>query len=261
MAKKNSSWESVGDWYDRIVGDEGHFYHRELVIPNSLKMLNLKKESRLVDLGCGQGVLARHIPAGVDYLGIDSSKSLVQKAREKRLDPAQRFDVGDVCQLFGENCLFPETSELKGSFTHAAILLALQNMHEGEKALKNCSLLLKQGGHLLLVLNHPCFRIPRQSHWSWKEEKKLQAREIERYMSPMEIPIQTHPGKGEEATVSYHRPLSSYFSWLAESGFATILLEEWCSPKASQGAKADAENRARAEFPLFLALLARKIVR
>lgn len=58
----------------------------------------------LNDLGCGYGELAtflhqRYPRASVDYLGIDLSPAMVQRARRRhRGDPATRFAVGRTCQ-------------------------------------------------------------------------------------------------------------------------------------------------------------------
>lgn len=57
----------------------------------------------LNDLGCGYGALAaflaeRYPGAGIDYLGIDMSRAMVQRARRRhRGDPAKRFTVGRAC--------------------------------------------------------------------------------------------------------------------------------------------------------------------
>lgn len=51
----------------------------------------------------------------------------------------------------------------KKDFSHAFVILALQNMEEGEKAIQNGAKHLRKGGKLFVVLNHPCYRIPRQS--------------------------------------------------------------------------------------------------
>ncbi len=79
-------------------------------------------------------------------------------------------------------------------------------------------------------------------------------------MTQLAIPITTHPGHGEksEITWSYHVPLSKYVEMLSEHGFVIEKLEEWISDKHSVGDTAKMENRARKEFPLFMALLARK---
>ena len=112
----------------------------------------------------------------------------------------------------------------------------------------------------MLVLNHPCFRIPRQTRWDIDEPNKTQYRRIDRYMTPLEIPVATHPGHGarSETTRSYHLPLSEYSRMLCGNGFVIEKLEEWISEKHSVGEAAKMENRARKEFPLFLAILARK---
>jgi hypothetical protein len=80
-------------------------------------------------------------------------------------------------------------------------------------------------------------------------------------LTPLKIPISTHPVKGEESatTWTFHFPLSAYFHWLNEAGLKVILLEEWASDKKSTGPKAKMENRARIEFPLFLTVIAQKI--
>jgi SAM-dependent methyltransferase len=140
--------------------------------------------------------------------------------------------------------------------------LVIQNLEDPLKALGNASKALRPGGKLLIVMNHPCYRIPRQSSWGVDEAKKLQYRRIDLYLTPLKIPIQTHPGAGEksETTWSFHRPLSDYVQALAKAGLMVETMEEWISDKKSTGPKAKMENRSRTEFPLFLAISARKIV-
>jgi hypothetical protein len=79
-------------------------------------------------------------------------------------------------------------------------------------------------------------------------------------MSPLAIPVSMHPGsKPGETTWSFHFPLSSYISMMTASGFVIDALEEWTSDKESErGRTGKMENRARAEFPLFLAIRAIK---
>jgi hypothetical protein len=37
---------------------------------------------------------------------------------------------------------------------------------------------------MVLLLTHPCFRVPRQSGWGWDEQRKLQYRRVDRYLTP-----------------------------------------------------------------------------
>lgn len=245
--RPSTSWEGVGKWYHGLVGEEGHYYHRQIILPGVLRLLG--KVDALLDLACGNGVLARQLPEEISYLGIDLSTSLIKAAQQtSRHD----FQVGDITKTL----TLP-----RRDFSHATIILALQNIAEPLAVFKNAANHLRPGGQLIFVLNHPCFRIPRQSSWGIDQEHKIQYRRIDRYHSDMKIPIQMHPGQKtkESETWSFHHPLASFSQWLFESGFAIELLEEWYSDKVSTGKAARMENRSREEIPLFLAIRAKKI--
>jgi len=251
--KPSSSWEPVEKWYRNSVGDEGHYYHQHVVIPGVLKLLALKnpKSNSLLDLACGNGVLARQIPEAMPYIGVDISPSLLKAAKLADRSPHHQYVVSDATK---------KLSLEKNDFSHAAIILAIQNMEDPKAAFQNVADHLKSGGHLVVVMNHPCFRIPRQTSWKVDEEQKIQYRRIDRYSSPLQIPIQAHPSKGEKSatTWSFHHPLASYTQWLFETGFTIELIEEWHSNKVSTGKAAKMENRSREEIPLFMAIRAVK---
>jgi SAM-dependent methyltransferase len=132
--------------------------------------------------------------------------------------------------------------------------------HDIQPVMKNAATWLKPGGRLVMVVTHPCFRIPRQTHWGWDEEKKMEYRRVDRYASEMLIPILTPPfARSQIFTSTYHRPLESYFQAITEAGLMVDGLEEWVSTKESEpGKRSRGENRARREIPLFLALRARR---
>lgn len=247
-----TSWEKVGQWYGDLVGDQGHYYHRQVILPRLLPLLELEHYStpHLLDIACGQGVLARCLPPHVAYTGVDASPALIKKAKQLAPTVDHRFITADVTRRGG----LP-----KGPFSHAVILLAIQNIATPAPLLRQVSRILEPQGSLIIICNHPCFRIPRHSSWGVDRERRIQYRRLDRYLSSLHIPIQAHPSRGEEsaATDSFHHPLSDYFEWLYGAGFAVDCLEEWCSDKQSEGGCAQMENRARQEFPLFLALRAK----
>ena len=247
----NTSWQKVSKWYNSLVEDKGHFYHQEIIIPKSLSLLNLNSNSSVLDLGCGQGVLARAVPKNVYHHGIDIAPTLIDFAKKHDKNPLHRYLVGDITRS-----LLIE----KKDFSHAAIILALQNVESPKSVLQNASQHLARDGKVLIVLNHPAFRIPRQSSWGVDPANKIQYRRINRYLSPLKIPIIMHPGmKNSPLTWSFHFPLSSYSQFLQESGFVIEKIEEWTSPKKSVGRMRRTENLSRNEIPLFLALLAQKM--
>lgn len=78
-------------------------------------------------------------------------------------------------------------------------------------------------------------------------------------MSEMDIPINAHPGQDvSPMTWSFHHPLEDYSTYLYNNGFLIEKIEEWTSDKKSEGKAAKMENRAREEFPMFMAILAVK---
>lgn len=248
---KDTSWQKSARWYSKIVSDKGHYYHQNIIIPNVIKLLNLQSGLSILDLACGQGVMARNLPKDVEYVGIDNAPSLIQEAKRLDKNIKHQYIIGDVTKFLPVP---------KNYFDLVVIILALQNIKYPNLVIKEAFDHLNLGGKLIVVLNHPCFRIPRQSSWGVDQGKKIEYRRIDKYMSEMEIPITTHPGQGNSPiTWSFHHPISQYFKWLKETSFVIENLEEWVSDKESVGKAAKMENRSRSEFPLFMAISAKKI--
>lgn len=245
------SWEESSTWYDLIVGQEGHYYHRHVILPKLLQMMAEEKFTSVIDFACGQGVLSRVLPKDVQYLGVDLSTSLIAKAKGYAKNKNHKFVVGDL-----EKKLDFENKK----YDVATIILALQNIEKRQSVLDNAKRHLKKGGRFFIVLNHPYFRIPKYTSWHIDNKKMLQSRQVDSYMSEKKIPIQTNPSKKtSKITFSYHFPLSSLSKELYKKGFVIEKLEEMCSDKKSIGKKAKMENLARNEFPLFLCIVAKKI--
>ena len=62
------SWDPVAAWYTGWVGPNGSDHHRELAIPALLTLLEVRRGERVLDLGCGPGVLAADIAATLAQL-------------------------------------------------------------------------------------------------------------------------------------------------------------------------------------------------
>lgn len=246
--KKDTSWEHVAQWYDDLLKGEGT-YQKELILPNLLRLMDIRRSDAVLDLACGQGFFAGEFSKLTNHVvGVDASKSLIAIARE---GSGAEFHVSSADKLSFLN---------KASVDKAAVILALQNIEDVNAVLRETARVLKPSGSLYIVLNHPAFRVPKMSSWGWDEKAKVQYRRIDRYLSEAKVPIEMHPGsKQSEVTTSFHRPLQFYFKALHKAGFAVAGLEEWNSHKQSEpGPRAKAEDLARKEIPLFLCVIARK---
>lgn len=245
--KPNTSWGKVAAWYDELLETDPDSYQRNVIAPNLLRLMAIQKGERIADIACGQGYFTEAFSAqGADTVGVDIAPELIQQAMKRSPKKIQYHTASAEAMPFLKN----------GSFDKAAVVLALQNMADPHAALKEVNRILKPKGSLYIVLNHPAFRVLKESSWGWDEKMKVQYRRIDRYISESQIKIQMHPGDNpKEVTLSFHRPLQFYFKMFHKNGFAVVRLEEWISHRKSErGPRADAEDRARKEIPLFLAL-------
>ncbi len=244
------SWEPVAKWYGQHLKEDDTF-QAEVIFPGSLRLLYPVKGKSYIDIACGEGSFVRAVAnTGASVLGFDISSTLIKQAEAKKIKGAtfRVANATDFARYYDP-----------GSFDGASCNLAVQNIDDFAAVFRDAGKVLKPGAPFVIVINHPMFRIPRQTGWGWDEKRALQYRRVDSYLTPNEIPIVANPGEGtrSKVTYSYHRPLEVYVKALTQAGFVIDALEEWISHRNSDsGPKAKAENRARQEIPMFLALRA-----
>ena len=248
---ETTSWGGVAEWYDNHLETDKDSYQEKVISPALIRLLDIKKGMRVLDLACGQGFFSRKFAEkGASVTGADIGEELIAVAKKR--SPNIPFYATPAHKLgFAQG----ET------FDAVVIVLAIQNIGNMLEVFKEAGRVLKPGGRMILVMNHPAFRIPRRSSWGFSEAEKKQYRRIDGYLSESMVPIVMHPGQAKsESTISYHRSLQDYSKALVKAGFAITRLEEWISHKKSQtGPRQEAEDTARKEIPLFLMLEVKKI--
>lgn len=119
-----SNWNAAD--YARVGG-----FVAELGVA-ALDLLDPQPSERILDVGCGDGVLTRKImDRGAEVLGIDDSPDMVRAAREKGVD-AVLMDAADM----------PFAAEFDAAFSNAALHWVL----EKEQAARAIMRSLKPGG-------------------------------------------------------------------------------------------------------------------
>jgi SAM-dependent methyltransferase len=112
-----------------------------------LEALALGPGDRLLEIGCGGGLLLREaLATGATVTGIDHSAEMVSLARERA--------PGALVRLAGaEQLPFPE-----GSFTAVAMSIVLMFLADPVAALHECSRVLARGGRLAVYTTSPELR-------------------------------------------------------------------------------------------------------
>jgi ubiquinone/menaquinone biosynthesis C-methylase UbiE len=270
--QKSTSWGKVASWYDKMINDENS-YQNKVILPKVIKILedNIKKNNGevILDLGCGVGFFTekfhnRFVDQKATFeirnkiIGVDIGEESITVAKAKTNTEIEYHTNTAESLPFLKNM----------SVDKITIILALQNIKFVQKCISECGRLLKKNGKLIVVMNHPYFRIPKNTSWNWDSENFKQYRRVDRYLSPFEIEIDMNPGKKdktakekkEATTLSFHRPLSWYTQEFARQGLFIEDMQEWISHiAADQGPKkTPALEFARQEFPLFMCLVMAK---
>lgn len=244
--QKDTSWGKVASWYNEMLEAEGTF-QKDVILPNLKRLLDIKKGETVLDLACGTGFFSREFfTLGAKVIGVDVGKDLIEIAQKNSPKPIQ-YVISSADDL---NFI------LKNFVDTIVIVLAIQNIENVNGVLKECKRVLKPKGKIVLVLNHPAFRVPKSSDWGFDEESMIQYRRIDAYLSEKQVKIEMHPGEDKSIkTISFHRPLQYYFKMFSKNNFAVTKMEEWISNRIGpKGRKFVASEKARKEIPLFLFL-------
>lgn len=255
-----TSWGGVAEWYDSHLANDT--YHEKVIMPRLFRMLGVIERKDILDLACGQGHVSRVLmKGGARVTGVDISSELITLAKVE--NDREKFKEGKLQSIVYFASPSHKLEMMKDQSQDIIIcVLAIQNIEKVAETFNECSRVLRKDGRLFIVMNHPSYRIPQGSAWGFDEAQGIQYRRVDQYLSEAKIKIDMTPGKaiGKEHTVSFHRPLQYYSKFLEKSQFAISRIEEWESHKKSgKGPRQHAEDVARKEIPLFLALEARKV--
>ena len=260
----STSWGSVATWYNDHLEKAGDTYHEKVIYPNLLRIIGDEKgqlkSKKILDLACGQGQFSQLMrDKGAHVTGIDLGKELIAIAESHNVSIKEAgTHKATYIQGSADNLHMLKDS----SFDIVVCILALQNIENLEKTIKEANRVLTPSGTFVFVLNHPSFRNPRQSYWGYDEERGVQFRRVDEYMSESHYKIDMTPGSktDKKFTVTFHRPLQVFIKALSKSGFVLNRLEEWVSHKESEkGPRQKAENKSRKEIPLFMCIQAQRV--
>jgi len=185
-------------------------------VPYILELVDDVRGKSVLDAGCGGGFYSLWLSEkGAKVLGIDSSKEMIKIAKEKvsgrNIDI--EFMIGDVSNLRSED----------GVFDLVLSTLVLMNVKELDKAISELIRVTKNGGDIIISLQHP---ILTAGHWERESGRKL-FRKLDEYFTEKEREETWENESKERVPVKfYHRSLQAYTQPFLERGCVLTRLIE-----------------------------------
>src|SRR3989338_9031775 len=161
---RDTSWDKAAEWYDDLLESGEGTYQHDLILPNVTRLLELRKGEKVLDLACGQGLFSRELAkVGAKVTGVDLSAKLIAIAKERSPRDIQfHVSSADKLNFLADN-----------SYDAVVCVSAIQNIKNVAGVFGEAFRVLAPGGRLLIVMNHPAFRIPKRSAWGYDEAKKI----------------------------------------------------------------------------------------
>lgn len=142
----DSTTESMTHVYDGLAGDYDRLYGRTLDRGRRLGIQAMAIESgmRVLEIGIGTGLSLALYPPGTHLVGIDNSREMLARARER----LRRLPPGDVelAEMSGERLEFPD-----GSFDRIFAPSVLTAMSHPEAAVAEMARVCKPAGRICVV--------------------------------------------------------------------------------------------------------------
>jgi len=192
-------------WGAEIINDPAY---REEVLPLLLRVLSPIEGYRYLDMGCGEGQGMRAVgEAGGAVVGCDLSPELLGQALASA--PVVRARLPSLGWL--------ATGRLDGAYA----VLVLEHIADVESLFDQAARVVRAGGVLAVVANHPAFTAPgagplidpTDGEVSWRWGPYLQEG------------MSVEPGGRVNIRV-YHRPLGQILTSAARAGWSLAGLEE-----------------------------------
>lgn len=195
---------------------------------------------RALDLGCGEGRLARDLEAiGHDVVGVDLSAAMVAAAREAALE--MELHVADAAALpFAD-----------ASFGLVVAFMSLQDVDDLRGAMSEAARVLAPGGTLCLAVVHPLSSAGRFLEREADAPFVIEAS----YLDERTTDLTVERDGLAMRFVSRHAPLETYVEQLAAQG---LLVERLREPKVPEAGLHGEHVRRWRRITLFLHLRAVK---
>ena len=224
----NGLWDEHAQWWIDGFTDGADPEYVEQIIP--LAVEELAGRHRVLDLGCGDGQIARALAAqGSDVLGVDPTQLHIDVAIERGGGPQY---------LLGSATNIPADDE---SFDAVVACLVFEHIDRMDEAMTEVARVLKPRGQFSFFLNHPLLQTPGSG---WIDDHIIDPPEQYWRIGPYLVETESIEEVEKDVYIRFiHRPLSRYVNALLANGMS---LDRMVEPSPPAGFLARAPEYALA---------------
>jgi cyclopropane fatty-acyl-phospholipid synthase-like methyltransferase len=152
------AWEANADFWDNKMGDDANRFHRELIRPNTERLLDIQPGDFVLDIACGTGSFSQAMALrGARVVAFDYSAKMIAHAKRRRTDVLDKVeflvcDATDVGQLMALKRDRP--------YNKAVSNMAIMDISYIEALFNSVYALLSSDGIFVFSTHHPCFTHP-----------------------------------------------------------------------------------------------------
>jgi SAM-dependent methyltransferase len=224
----NGLWDEHAQWWIDGFTDGADPEYVEQIIP--LAVEELAGRHKILDLGCGDGQIARALAAqGSEVLGVDPTQLHIDVATERGGGPQY---------LLGGATKIPADDE---SFDAVVACLVFEHIDQMDEAMTEVARVLKPNGQFSFFLNHPLLQTPGSG---WIDDHIIDPPEQYWRIGPYLVETESIEEVEKDVYIRFiHRPLSRYVNALLANGMS---LERMVEPSPPAGFLARAPEYALA---------------
>lgn len=156
--ESKNRWEQNSDFWDEKMGEESNRFHREIIRPETERLLSIKEGDKVLDIACGNGNFSkRMVELGAKVTAFDYSENMIANAKRRckeYLDNIE-FHVVDATK-------YEQLIQLKnnGQFDKAVSNMAIMDIADIGPLFNAVYEMLIEGGIFVFSIMHPCFQTP-----------------------------------------------------------------------------------------------------
>lgn len=209
-------WDEHATWWRENFTEGADPEYEEQLIP--LVVDNLEPGSAVLDLGCGEGQIARRSARQLDcrVFGMDTSAAQLATASTRGGSPAYLRASAPAIPL-SENCV-----------DAVVACLMLEHVDDMGATIAEAARVLRPGGRFLVLLNHPIVQTPGSG---WVDDHYVDPPEQYWQLGAYLVEAANREEVAGGVFISFnHRPVSQYINSAAVQGLLLTRMEEPSPP-------------------------------